>query len=213
MTRVKPVRSVALTLVTATLALACGQDDSEPPAEETPPPPPGVFGMAPLPYQGVPSVVTLQTRDGAPATPPADAAVIDQLGLAFTPTQIVARVGQTIRITNSETLAHNVHLTFMDTDSTVFLADLGPEQQTELTLDQEGGYDVTCDEHPGMRAFLFVTSAPYAAIADVEGRFSIPDASPGTYEASLWTVPTATRSQRTVDVSGPSTELDLTAPQ
>jgi len=134
---------------------------------------------------------------------------MDQLGLAFTPNRLVVRVGQPLLFTNSESLAHNVNVSLVDSDSTVYLADMDPADRIEIFLEIEGGYDVMCDVHPGMRAFIFVTSAPYAAVADPDGGFLITDVPPGSYTASVWSASTDLRSERTVEISGSSTELDL----
>jgi len=127
---------------------------------------------------------------------------MDQLGLAFTPRQLLVRPGQRIEFVNSETLAHNVHVSFADSDSTVFVADMDPADRREISLEREGGYDVTCDVHPGMRAFIFVTSAPYAVFAEADGSFRMPEVSPGSYTASVWSVSPALRGERAVEVSG-----------
>jgi plastocyanin len=156
-------------------------------------------------------VVTLRPSTGGPAAPPAEVAVLDQLGLAFTPSQLLVRLGQPAEVVNSESLAHNVHVTFADTDSTVLLADMNSGDRMELDLDQEGGYDVVCDVHPGMRAFIYVTSAPYAVFAAADGSFLIPDVPPGSYTVSVWSADVGARSERSVQVSGTSTELDLSA--
>jgi hypothetical protein len=96
-------------------------------------------------------------------------------------------------------------------DSTVYLADMDPDDHRETTIDVEGAYDVTCDVHPGMRAILYVTSAPYAAFAEADGSFVIPDVPPGSYVAEVWSASPELRGERPIEVSGPSTELDLTA--
>jgi hypothetical protein len=76
-------------------------------------------------------------------------------------------------------------------------------------LEREGGYDVTCDVHPGMRAFVFVTSAPYATFAAIDGTFMIPDVPDGAYTVTVWSATPSLRSERQVEVSGPGIVLDL----
>jgi hypothetical protein len=191
--------------------LACGGGEAPPPeADEPAALPEGVSGLAPGATQGIPSVVTLTPLGGAPAPPPAEPALLDQLSLSFMPNALMVLAGQTVVFKNSETLAHNVHVTFIDDESTTFIADMEPGASTQAVLDREGGYDVTCDVHPGMRAFLFVTSAPYATFAEVDGSFVIPDVPEGTYVATAWSATTGLRSERRIVVSGPSTALDLT---
>ena len=211
MTAMKHAARVALVAFSAA-SWACGGDTPAPqPQDDTSPEPAGVYGQAPTPSQGIPSVVTLRPVSGDSSAPPAEVALLDQLGLAFTPKELVVRVGQPLEIANSETLAHNVHLTFIDNDSSVFIADMDPADRTTLTLDMEGGYDVVCDVHPGMRAFIYVTSAPYAAFADQDGRFLISGVPEGSYTASVWSASADLRSTRTIQVSGSSTELDLSS--
>jgi plastocyanin len=163
---------------------------------------------------GTPSVITLQAAEptgtaggtaGAGAEPP----TIDQLGLVFTPTTLVARVGEPVVFTNSETIVHNVHLWFTDNDSTIFDAETDPGARAEFVFDRPGGYDVTCDHHPGMRAFVYVTEANRTVFADNSGAFVIPDVAPGQYTLSLWSVDPALRSERQIRVEGPSTEVIL----
>jgi plastocyanin len=205
------IARVALYAVLALTTGACGGDAPETSPQEAPPAAQGVTGRAPPEAQGVPSVVTLTPVGARLGSPPSEAALLDQLGLAFLPTQLVVRAGQTLRLVNSESLAHNVHIKYTDNDSTVYLADMDPGDRTEITLDREGGYDVTCDVHPGMRAFLFVTTAPYAEFATPAGGFVISGVPPGSYTASVWSAAEALRAARAVEIVGPSTALDLTA--
>jgi plastocyanin len=202
-------RTALLSILLAAVSWACGEAP-EAPAQETPPAREGVSGRAPATTQGIPSVVSLRLSSGGPAAAPSEAALLDQLGLAFTPQQILVRAGQQIDVVNSESLAHNVHISFIDNDSTVIIEDMGPAERTQIVLSQEGGYDVACDVHPGMRAFIYVTSETHAAFADPEGIFLIPDVPPGSYTASVWSASAGLRGERTIEVSGPRTELDLT---
>jgi plastocyanin len=203
--------TACLTLWVVALSSACGGDVPEPPQQVAPPE--GVFGLAPAVSLGVPSAVAMRPSTGGPASPPSEPVVMDQLGLAFSPGRLVVRAGQPLVFTNSESLVHNVHLSFIDADSTVYLSDMDPGDRSQIFLEREGGYDVICDHHPGMTAFIFVTSAPYSAIADDDGTFAITDVPPGSYNASVWSASEDLRSERTVEISGSSTELDLsTAP-
>lgn len=206
-----PTRIIFASLLAAACSACGGGDAPEPPSEEAPPPE-GVFGRSPAAVQGLPSVVLLHAPDDTPAAPPAEAALMDQLGLAFLPTQLIVAAGQTIEFANSESLAHNVHVTYTESDSTVYLEDMDPDTRTEVVLDQEGAYDVTCDEHPGMRAFIYVTSAPHATFAEYDGSFEMPDVPPGTYTVEVWSASPELRVERAVDVTGGGTELDLTTP-
>ena len=189
------------------LAGCSGGSDDAPPAE-TPAAPNGVHGTAPAATAGTPSVVTLTPTSGAP-TPAAagEPPRMDQLGLAFTPGLLMVRTGETVTFTNSETIAHNVHVAFSDNDSTVLHYDTDPAGSVDLTMETAGGYEVTCDLHPGMRAFIFVTSAPYAEFASNAGAYQIEDVPPGSYTLNVWSVDPALRSERTIEVTGSSTAV------
>jgi plastocyanin len=200
------------------VAIAIGCRDVEP---ETPPPEStpaeGVFGRAPAAGGGVPSVVTVRplaphgpfSADRVePGAAPADPPTMDQLGLMFSPRRLFAEVGEPVFFTNSESLAHNVNIRSIDGDSTVFNTDTPPNGRARTAFDTEGGYDVLCDVHPGMSAFIFATSAPHAAFADVDGSFHVTGLPPGEYTLAVWSVDVSARSERTVQVEdGRATEV------
>lgn len=203
--------TLVLTLAATTVSLACGDEAPEPPPEGAgSEAPEGVSGRAPPAVQGVPSVVLLWPDDGGGAQTPTDPAVMDQLGLAFLPTHLIVRPGQTLRFVNSESLAHNVHVSFAQNDSTVFMADMDPDDARDLVLEREGAYAVSCDVHPGMSAIIYVTSAPYAAFAEADGSFVLGDVPPGSYTVEVRSRDPDLAGERAVDIPGPSAELDLT---
>jgi plastocyanin len=188
---------------------ACGGEGNETPPSETPATAPeGVHGTAPAATAGTPSVIALAPTSGAAPQPaPLDEPHVDQLGLAFNPALLLVRMGDTVTFTNSETIAHNVHVSFSDNDSTVLLHDTDPSGSVDLVMEEEGGYEVTCDLHPGMRAFIYATSAPYAAFADNGGDYRVEGVPPGSYTLNIWSVDPALRSERTIEVTGTSTEV------
>jgi len=205
-------RTLSPALVAAALLASCGGDappDAGAPeggaGGTTSAAPLGVHGTAPAAVAGAPSVITLRGGSAPAATGPRP--VMDQLGLVFVPTTLVARVGEPMLFTNSETIVHNVRLTNSDTNETVLDAETDPQQRVEFTFTEEGGYEVTCDHHPGMRAFVYATTAERAVFADNSGRFTLTDVPPGTYTLSVWSVDPTLRSERTVEVTGPSTEV------
>jgi plastocyanin len=188
-------------LLSLVVAAACSgsepapdPDVSEPAAVE------GLHGTAPAAVGGTPSVVLL--RSPSAAAPAADSAVMDQLGLAFSPPELIVRVGQRVVFTNSEAFTHNIHIVTTDTDSVVLHADTDPNARAEFVFTAEGGYDVTCEEHPGMRAFIYATSAEHAVFAARDGRFSVSGIPDGAYTVSVWSVDPAQRADTTVGVQG-----------
>ena len=157
-------------------------------------PPEGVYGQAPAARSGVPAVVVMApaptAQSEAGVSPFAfDDPVIDQFGLVFSPTQLVVEAGTTLLFMNSESaLTHNVQVWDLAAKTMLLDSDALPGDRIEITLTEVGGYDILCDEHPGMRAFVFVTASPYAVFADSDGTFELGFAPVGDYLARAWTV-------------------------
>ena len=177
----------------------------------------GVFGQAPPAVGGIPSVLMLsptaedaltsgEAAGAAPGSDPEPA--IDQLGLAFSPTVLLVRVGQTVTFSNSESLAHNVNLRHIGTGMVVFDADTDPAESIRYTFEEPGGYDVSCNVHPGMTAFVFASPTPYATIADQDGAFSFTEVPPGSYTFTVWSTDASLTSERSVEVEMGRTVLD-----
>ena len=176
---------------------------------------PDVTGTAPPAEGGIPSVVTLEPLDSTAPVPGSDLPppVVDQFGLTFIPRVLVVRVGMPVTFTNSEgALTHNVHVRSMAGDSTVFDGDTSPGQEAVVELPGPGGYDVLCDMHPGMTAFLFATDAPWAAAADPDGSFGFETVPAGTYAARVWTADDGFSDRRRVTVAEDGTRLELGPP-
>ena len=188
----------ALRLLASVTLVACGGDgrsaDGSAATHEPPTPAEGVYGQAPSARSGVPAVVvmapapTAQSEVGA--SPFAfDDPVIDQFGLVFSPTELVVEAGTTLLFMNSESaLTHNVQVWDPAAKTMLLDSDALPGDRIEITLTEVGGYDILCDEHPGMRAFVFVTASPYAVFADSNGDFELGVAPVGDYLARVWTV-------------------------
>lgn len=169
-----------------------------------------VTGTAPRPTGGFGSIVVLQPD--APvemASVPAEAAVMDQSGNDFHPKILLVRLGQPVDFRNSEDVLHNVHVVDAETRKTIFNVGTPVVGSYRYTFKSEGAYDVSCEIHPSMAAFVFVTSSPYAAVADEEGRFEIPRVPKGRYLAKVWNLDPKRRSARSVEVAEDPQELKL----
>jgi plastocyanin len=199
---------------------ACVGRDAPDRASESPEvakaPAEGVSGRAPAAMGGIPSVIVMRPiGDGATTAASGPAAQreephIDQFGLSFSPTLLVVDVGTPLTFTNSEgALTHNVHLRSVDRNESVFNEDTNSGDAIRATLTESGGYDVLCDMHPGMAAFVFVTDAPYTVFAEAEGSFTLGRVPPGAYEIRTWTRAAGYGPADTVSVAGTFTEVDL----
>ena len=118
----------------------------------------------------------------APTTP----AVLDQKGCQYVPHAQGIMVGQPYRILNSDGILHNVHS----------LPKVNPQfnkpmpaslKETTTTFTKpEPVFQIKCDVHPWMTAYVGVFSHPFFAVTGTDGKFTISGLDAGTYEISAW---------------------------
>jgi plastocyanin len=113
--------------------------------------------------------------------PPGEIVTIDQKSCRFDPHVLGVRVGQTLRITNSDPVTHNIHPQ--------------PTQNREWNQSQEPGaaalerkfvrpeimMRVKCNVHAWMRAYVSAMDHPYFAVTGEDGSFEIAGLPPGDY--------------------------------
>ena len=187
-------------------SMACGgARDVEPPSQGAQ----VVAGTAPLPADGLPSVIMLMPQDSIADPVPTDVAIMDQFGIAFLPTLLLVRAGQPLEFRNSEEVPHNVHVVETATGSTLLNVATTMGEPYQHTFDRTGGYAVSCDLHPGMSAFVLVVSAPYATVAGDDGAFLLSDVPAGAYTLTVWSADPERRIERPVQITDGRTELTL----
>lgn len=206
-------------LVTALLALsvgacASGESSSQAAVEDggaPVQPEQGVYGMAPAAAGGVPSVIMLNPVGETSITTETESpATIDQFGLTFSPARLLTHLGDTIAFSNSESaVAHNVRIRAFTDRVDILDADANPGERLTVTLPTPGGYDVVCDMHPGMTAFIFASDAVWSVFAEPDGTFLLDGVPPGTYSLQLWTAAGGFHDTRSIEVTVGSTGIDL----
>ena len=140
-----------------------------------------VVGQAPPATQGAPSVVILEPQAAVDVPVPIEPVIMDQFGRAFVPRLIVVREGQPVRFKNSEDDLHTVHVQDSDGESLFNVAMPIQGGEHNYTFDDSGDYAVSCNAHQEMHATILVVQAPYAVVADRDGRFALPGVVPGIY--------------------------------
>ena len=170
-----------------------------------------IRGLAPPVTGGFNSVVMFEPELTRDVPVPAEPTTMDQFGLAFDPGVLVARVGQVVAFTNGDDVLHNVHVRRSATLKTVFNV-ATPITGEYLHVFDAGTYTVSCDVHPAMGAYIVATEAPYAVVADREGRFELLNIPAGRYTVRVWNIDAGRRSERVVDIAGTEV-IDLTVPE
>lgn len=132
-------------------------------------------------------LVTLIDIPPQPIPAGTDALIINQSGCEYHPYVAACQVGQTIRVTNQDTLTHNIHtLPKVSGNKEV------NQSQAEGTKPLEFVYDKTeeflqfkCDVHPWMFTYVSVLNHPFYAVTSEDGHFEIKGLPDGTYKVKF----------------------------
>jgi plastocyanin len=118
----------------------------------------------------------------APATP----VVLDQNGCQYKPHMQGIMVGQTYRILNSDGVLHNIHS--LPKINTSFNKPMPPtlKETTTTFTKPEPIFQIKCDVHPWMTAYIGVFTHPFFSATGTDGKFTISGLDPGTYEITAW---------------------------
>ncbi len=114
-------------------------------------------------------------------SPPAEFARLDQVGCVYEPHVLGLMVGQTLEISNSDTVNHNIHANATVNEAWNVTEPPRAEKRTERFEKQEILFPVTCGVHPWMRGYLAVVSHPFFAVTGEDGSFALKGVPPGTY--------------------------------
>ncbi len=119
----------------------------------------------------------------AGATSKPQRVVLDNRDCEFQPHSIVLRAGDTFEMRNSDKILHTVHL-YGPSEENVSLPFQGMSVSRRLT--SEGIYQVKCDVHGWMQAFLRVDAHRFHSVTDSRGAFQIPGIPAGSYTLEAW---------------------------
>ena len=117
---------------------------------------------------------------------PKDPVVLDQDGCVYKPHVMGIMVGQTYRILNSDGILHNIHT--LPKINTAFNRGQ-PATVKEMTTTfpkPEAIFQVKCDVHPWMSAYISVFTHPFFSVTSTDGKFTISGLDAGSYEITAW---------------------------
>jgi plastocyanin len=118
----------------------------------------------------------------APNTP----VVLDQIGCQYKPHVMGIMAGQPYKILNSDGVLHNVHA--LPKINQAFNKPM-PATVTEATVTfdkPESTFQIKCDIHPWMSAYVGVFNHPFFSVTSTDGKFMISGLDAGTYEITAW---------------------------
>ncbi len=138
--------------------------------------------------------------------------VLDQKGCVFRPHILIVPVGQTIKISNSDGILHNIHTQSVK-NPPVNLAQPGGVKEIALNpFKVPELVKVNCNVHGWMEAWLWVTEHPYVAITKDDGSYEISDIPPGKYRLEFWHEALGKLSQEVTVLREKDTRLDMVYP-
>jgi plastocyanin len=118
----------------------------------------------------------------APKTP----VVMDQDGCQYKPHVMGIMMGQPYRILNSDGILHNVH-TLPKINKSFNAGMPANRKEATTTFDKpEPMFQIKCDVHPWMSAYIGVFTHPFFSVTGTDGKFTISNLDPGTYEITAW---------------------------
>jgi len=141
----------------------------------------------------------------APSTP----VLYDQQGCHYTTHVLAFRVGQEVRISNSDPFAHNIHpLAKVNREWNKMQPPGTPP--FSYAYDHEEFIHIKCNIHSWVEGYFVVLKTSHFAVTGEDGRFVLPDLPPGHYVVTAWHETYGTQSKE-ITVSGDeSLSLDFT---
>ncbi len=113
--------------------------------------------------------------------------LLNQVQCQYTPHMVAVRIGQKLRIRNSDPVLHNVHALNATTgDDVLNIGQAKQGAEDTKTFRKPGFFVVKCDVHGWMAASICVVKHPFYAVTAEDGAFSLAKLPAGEYVIEAW---------------------------
>jgi len=146
------------------------------------------------------------SMDQVPVSP--NAVVYDQQGCHYTTHVLAFRVGQEVKISNSDPFSHNIHPIAKINREWNKIQPPGTPPFS-YAYDREEFIPVKCNIHPWMQGYFAVLRTSHFAVTGDDGRFTLPDLPPGHYTITAWHEIYGTQIQEVTITGGDSQTINF----
>ena len=126
----------------------------------------------------------------------------------FVPHVLAIPLGATVEFKNEDAMFHNVFS--LSKQNEFDLGYAGGGALKEQVFAKPGPVHLLCNIHSQMNGWLYVSDSPWFAQAGADGKFTLKNVPPGTYELEVWHEWASATVKQTVKVAGPVSDLSLT---
>jgi plastocyanin len=132
-------------------------------------------------------------------------ATLGQKNMQFVPFLSVIAKGGKVIFTNDDPFPHNVNAAKPERFD---LGQMSAHAQRARTFDKPGVYQLLCNLHPNMLAYVYVTPGSYFAVTNGQGKYAIKDVPEGVHAVGAW-APGLVVEPATATVGGEDSTFDV----
>ena len=141
-------------------------------------------------------------------TAPMTAVSFNQQGCQYTTHVLAFRVGQEVRISNSDPFAHNIHPIAKINREWNQMQPAGTHPFS-YSYENEEFIPIKCNIHSWMQAYFVVLKTGHFAVTGEDGRFTLPDLPSGRYTVTAWHEAYGTQSQEITIVGNQTLRINF----
>jgi len=153
-------------------------------------------------------VLYISAGDSESVPTPATPVSYDQQGCHYTTHVLAFRVGQEVRILNSDPISHNIHPIARVNREWNKIQPPGVPPFS-YSYGHEEFIPVKCNIHPWMQGYFVVLRTSHFAVTGDDGHFTLPNLPPGHYVVTAWHETFGTQSKEITIGGGESQSLDF----